>query len=160
MVIIFPILCSFLSLGQLKEAAKALFRRSDVKTLELCAEIANKCEDKDLVDAVLFRLNAFKLHEDKNESFSSTQVDQNTTTPHNTADVENLDSQYIGIEQIKLEEDNTTITTVCENGKIAEKELKNGYVLSDLKNINFSVEEIKNDISDTENVIPVDGDIK
>lgn len=51
---------SYICLKKYEDAASVLFRRSDVKTLELAMELAEKSGNEELYKAVLFRYNAYK----------------------------------------------------------------------------------------------------
>lgn len=47
-----------------EDAAKVLSKRSDLKTLQLSMKLAEKSENKDLLNAIAFQCNSF----DKNET--------------------------------------------------------------------------------------------
>lgn len=67
------LLFSFIALEQYEEATKALFKRSDEKTLEFALELANTCGNKDLKDAIMFRYNSFKISCDDDQNNSKTE---------------------------------------------------------------------------------------
>ncbi|KAK5643800.1 hypothetical protein RI129_007645 [Pyrocoelia pectoralis] len=50
----------FLVLNKIEEAAKILFRRTDIPTLEFCVTLAKEIGNEDMLNAILFRLNSFK----------------------------------------------------------------------------------------------------
>lgn len=45
----------FIVLEDYEQAAKCLYRRTDLRSLELALELAKKCDNKQFLDAVLFR---------------------------------------------------------------------------------------------------------
>ncbi|KRT79031.1 WD40 domain-containing protein, partial [Oryctes borbonicus] len=62
----------FIVLEQYEEATKALFKRSDEKTLKFAVELAEKTGNKHLIDAVTLRYNSFKnLPETPQENIAS-----------------------------------------------------------------------------------------
>ncbi|XP_017772200.1 PREDICTED: gem-associated protein 5 [Nicrophorus vespilloides] len=55
----------FVAMDKYEEAAKMLYKRSDVQSLEFAAELAEKSENNDLLASITFRLNSFKDHAHK-----------------------------------------------------------------------------------------------
>ncbi|KAF5272564.1 hypothetical protein FQR65_LT04903 [Abscondita terminalis] len=50
----------YIALDMLEDAAKVLFRRTDVPILEFCVKLAEQTDNEGLIHATKFRLNAFK----------------------------------------------------------------------------------------------------
>lgn len=107
----------FIAMEQYEEAAKALFKRSDEKTLEFALKLAEKSGNKDLSDAILLRYNAFKNHVIEKGMDESQEIHNNHTeecVTSNKTDVNN-----------SLNETDIDKKVVAENNKDDECEVIN-----------------------------------
>lgn len=119
-MLIVSLFFSYIVLNKLEEATKVLFRRSDVKTLNFCVKLAEKCGNKEMVETVKFRLNSFSQENGKK------------TAPNQNGDASKVETKT----EIKLtsEDDVTTSTvpTVMEdkNAEFENKTEEDGSAVS------------------------------
>lgn len=58
---------SYVALKRYEDAAKMLFKKKDFKSIELALELAKNCDNEELFNAILLRLNQMKEDESNNE---------------------------------------------------------------------------------------------
>ncbi|GJQ82382.1 hypothetical protein Trydic_g447 [Trypoxylus dichotomus] len=103
----------FIVLEQYEEAAKALFKRSDEKTLEFALELAEKTGNKSLKDAVTLRYNSFKNEEASQENEASNivnDVDIKTVFNAEEVTINNAASNIVNDVDVKTVPDAEEVT--------------------------------------------------
>lgn len=58
-LVIIQVVYSYIALNKLEDAIKILFRRTDLPTLKFCVELAEQLDNKELLNAVQYRVSVF-----------------------------------------------------------------------------------------------------
>ncbi|KAI4463478.1 gem-associated protein 5 [Holotrichia oblita] len=106
----------FIAMEQYDEAAKALFKRSDEKTLEFALRLAEKSDNKDLTDAILLRYNVFKTHAVEKENNTKVYAIDESHDIHNNGTEEYVTSNKTDVNN-SLNEDNVDKKVVVESNE-------------------------------------------